>query len=463
MLATNDTIVAISTPPGRGGLGVVRISGPRAREIAAALVTRRTALEPRRATFTRLRTPGPAGDPASTARTAPGQGASAFDHVVLTSFPAPRSYTGQDVVEISAHGSPVILRGIVRAAIDAGARLARPGEFTLRAFLLGKVDLVQAEAVGDLIAAATPLQARVAFDQLQGTLTSRIAGIDADLFDLIARLEASLDFPDEGYHFIEPADVAQRIGAVIGHLDHLLADADRGRLIREGATVVISGRPNVGKSSIFNALAGAERAIVTEIAGTTRDLITEPLEIEGIAVMLVDTAGLREVLDVVEREGVSRAERARDVADLVLVVIDRSESPTDEDRRLLARTASMRRLVVANKSDLPAASTAREHAIEVSATTGAGLVDLRRAIGAALTGHDDLRDTAAVSNMRHVSHMRTARAALERARAAAAAATPEEFLLSDLHAARAHFDEIVGARTTDDVLRTIFERFCIGK
>src|SRR5688500_17172085 len=233
MFSTDDTIVAIATPPGRGGIGIVRLSGPAALHVASAVLSRRAPLEPRRATFTRVRCAEPS-------RSA--------DTVVVTSFPAPSSYTGQDVVEISAHGSPVVLRAIVGAAIDAGARLAQPGEFTLRAFLSGKLDLVQAEAVADLIAAATPLQARVAFDQLEGTLTRRITEIDAALFDLVAKLEASLDFPDEGYHFVEPTEVAQQIGAVVERLNSLLCDAGRGRMIREGATVVIVGRPNVGKS-----------------------------------------------------------------------------------------------------------------------------------------------------------------------------------------------------------------------
>jgi tRNA modification GTPase len=448
MFSPDDTIVAIATPPGRGGLGVIRISGPDALRIAGALITRHGPLEPRRATFTRVRS------------TQPSRSA---DTVVVTSFPAPHSYTGQDVVELSAHGSPVVLRDIVRAALDAGARLAQPGEFTLRAFLGGRIDLVQAEAVADLIAAATPLQARVAFDQLEGTLTRRIAEIDAVLFDLIARLEASLDFPDEGYHFIAPADIAQRIGAVIEQLAVLLGDADRGRMIREGATVVIAGRPNVGKSSLFNALSGSERAIVTDIPGTTRDLVTEPIDIEGVAVTLVDTAGARDAIDVVEREGVSRATRAREVADLILVVVDGSDALAADDEMLLGETAGQRRIVVANKSDRgPAGDMAG--ALRVSATRGDGLAELRRAMALELTGDETLHDTAIVSNMRHVALLEEARTHLQRAReAAATGATPEEFLLSDLQAARARFDEVVGTRTSDDVLRHIFERFCIGK
>jgi len=456
MFSPEDTIVAIATPAGRGGIGVVRLSGPRARDVTRAIVTRRTPFEPRRATFTRLRALNSSGASAEQAAGHP------LDHVVVTPFPAPHSYTGQDVVEISAHGSPVVLRAIVQAAIDAGARLAQPGEFTLRAFLGGKLDLVQAEAVGDLIAAATPLQARVAFDQLEGTLTARIATIDAELFDLMAKLEASLDFPDEGYHFIEPAEIADRIGCVVGALDRLLADARGGRMIREGATVVIAGRTNVGKSSLFNTLAGADRAIVTAIPGTTRDVITEPVDIEGLAITLIDTAGSREALDVVEREGVARGARAREVADLVVLVVDASQPLTSEDRMLLDQTSSRPRVIVANKSDLPPAG-AIDSSLRVSAKRGEGLAELRSAIVQALTQGEALRDTAVLTNVRHVTLLQDAREHLARAVEAARGGTPEEFLLADLQAARTRFDEIVGKRTTDDLLQHIFERFCIGK
>jgi tRNA modification GTPase len=464
-------VVAIATPAGRGGIGVVRISGPDAPRIAEVLLDREGALEPRRATFTRLVDREIADDNADGRRGGP-SGPPVSDEVVATFFPAPHSYTGQHVVEISAHGSPVVLEGVVRAAVDAGARLAQPGEFTLRAFLNGKRDLVQAEAVADLIAAATPLQARVAFDQLEGTLTRRIAAIDAELFDLIARLEASLDFPDEGYHFVQPSEVAEGVGRVVARIDTLLGEARRGRMIREGATVVIAGRTNVGKSSLFNMLAGTDRAIVTEIPGTTRDLVTERIDIGGLAVTIVDTAGARDTLDVVEREGVNRGSRATEVADLVLVVLDASEPLTGDDERLLGKTDRMRRLVVANKCDqetalvrsLEAAATKPKIDLQVSATTGEGIIELRDAIAAALTGTDHLRDTAAISNARHIALLERARADLVRARdAAGGEGAPEEFVLTDLQSARSRFDEIVGARTSEDVLAHIFERFCIGK
>jgi len=397
-------------------------------------------------------------------RSAGAQGvARTVDEVIATWFPAPHSYTGEHVVEVSAHGSPVILQAVVRSAIDAGARLARPGEFTFRAFLNGKLDLVQAEAVADLIAAATPLQAHVAFDQLEGSLTTQIQELDAELLDLIARLEGSLDFPDEGYHFIDPPDIARRVAAVIETLDTILCDATRGRMIRDGATVVIAGRPNVGKSSLFNALLGHARAIVTETPGTTRDLVTETVELEGLAVTLVDTAGLRGTTDRAEQEGVWRGVRAREVADLVVVVLDRGETPTEDDTRLLDETVAQRRLIVANKIDRVAAWE-RDGCQDVSATTGSGIDELRRAIVRALTGEERLRDTAAISNVRHARLLESARAHLDHARQAVSDAhASEEFVLVDLHAARMSLGEVVGAHTSDDVLRHIFEKFCIGK
>ena len=462
MFATDDTIVAIATPPGRGALGVVRLSGSQALDFAATFLERGGVLQPRHATFTRVQ--GETGE-------------AALDEVVATFFPAPHSYTGEHVVEITGHGSPVLLQAVLRRAIAAGARLAEPGEFTLRAFLNGKRDLIQSEAVADLIDAATPLQARVAFDQLEGTLTERIGALDARLFDLIARLEASLDFPDEGYHFVEPARAATDIGSVIAVLDDLLAGARAGRMIREGATAVIAGRPNVGKSSVFNRLAGAERAIVTPIPGTTRDLVTETTDVEGIAVTLVDTAGWRDTEDIIESEGVTRGTHARGIADLVLLVIDGSEPLTDADMRLLDETSGANRIVVLNKSDLAeqgspcdeavltaSDTAARTLQLRVSALSGDGFDLLRRTIASALVGDERLRDAAPISNTRHIALLEQCRASLDAARRAAEGANvPEEFLLIDLQAARMRLDEIVGRRTSEDVLRHIFERFCIGK
>ena len=435
MFSTSDTIVAIATPPGRGGIGVVRISGPGARAIAAALVSHASPLEPRHATLTTARNQvrqKPDTTDVPPANTMP---ADAIDQVVATFFPSPHSYTGDDVVELSAHGSPVILRAIVAAAIGAGARLAEPGEFTLRAFLNGRMDLLQAEAVADLVAAVTPLQARAAFDQLQGTLTDAIGEIDAALFDLIARLEASVDFPEEGYHFLEPGALAGALDGLRARTSALLASARRGRLVREGLQVAIVGRPNAGKSSLFNALAGAARAIVTDVPGTTRDLVTEVIDLNGLRVTLVDTAGLREPGDVVEAEGISRSKQAQRVADVIVVVLDRGEPLTEADFDIMAAASGRPRVVVANKADKPAAwradalAPAGCGAIEMSATTGEGLAALRDDLGRALAG-DVEPDRPAITSLRHEALVRRADEALGRARAAAladGASLSEEF------------------------------------
>lgn len=462
MFSTTDTIVAIATPPGRGGIGVVRVSGPYAHAIAQRLVTHNDAFEPRYATFTTVRLTSPGDDAPALA----GQGrrtpSNTIDHAIVTFFPAPHSYTGDEVVEISAHGSPVVLRAIVAAAIDAGARLAEPGEFTLRAFLNGRIDLMQAEAVADLIDAATPLQARAAFDQLEGTLTRAIGEMDAALFDLVARLEASVDFPEEGYHFVDPAAMTSAIEALRDRTSALLADARRGRLIREGLQVAIVGAPNVGKSSLFNALVGSARAIVTDVPGTTRDLLTEVVDLDGVRVTLVDTAGLRDTSDPIEVEGVSRSMQSVTVADLVLqVVVD----PVFAEAPLGRPARPSTRLVVWNKSDLRGDGDVRPDAISVSAITGAGLDELRRAIVDALGG-EVARDRPAITNVRHIALVQRAHDALTRARDAAAAAggaLSEEFVLADLQDARGAFEEITGRRAPEDVLAHIFEKFCIGK
>jgi tRNA modification GTPase len=568
MFSADDTIVAIATPLGRSGIGVVRISGSAAAGIAAALVGRSRPLQPRRATFARLATtaqflpqpPSSAGTSvlgrdlrpqqqppsaqatsvlasdlrpppqpplarrsgevdgceggssaatsvlASDLRPPPqpplagrsGQpldgceGRSAIvasacrpepeirgglrrpvlggvsDQVVITLFPGPQSYTGEDVVEISAHGSPVVLQGILHAAMAAGARLAEPGEFTLRAFLRGKLDLVQAEAVADLIDAVTPLQARAAFDQLEGTLTTTIREIESGLFDLMARLEASLDFPDEGYHFVAANAVASEIRVVRERVNLLLAQAARGRLIREGAQVAILGTPNVGKSSLFNALLNTRRAIVTAIPGTTRDLLTERADIRGFSVALVDTAGIRDSADVVEQEGVARAREAAAIADITLLVLDRSRPLGADDRALLSVTSSAHRVVVANKTDLPAAWTPDPawQAIDVSAMRGAGLDALIDRMATLLGAGEERRDQPLVTNVRHTALLEQSRDALDRALHAltvSASTISEEFILADLQDAAERLQEITGRRTTDDLLPHIFERFCIGK
>jgi tRNA modification GTPase len=460
MFSPADTIVAIATPAGRGGLGVVRLAGPDAVRVAMALVGRPTPFEPRRATFARI------------VETASEDPPRAVDQVVVTWFAAPNSYTGDDVVEISGHGSPLLLARIVDLAMRAGARLAEPGEFTFRAYLNNRLDLVQAEAIADIVDAVTPIQARAAMDQLEGTLTRTIGDIDRALFDLCARLDASLDFPDEGFHFITRDAAASEIARVRDQIARLLHEGNTGRIVREGRLVVIVGRPNAGKSSLFNALAGAARAIVTEIPGTTRDILTDVVDMEGIPVTLVDTAGIRATTDIIEAEGVARARQAMQVAALTLIVLDGSSPLTSDDRRLLA-DCGRGSLIAISKSDLPSVwglddldapnGGAIDGAMQVSALTGVGLAGLRRAIAAALVGCEALRDVPRITNLRHVELLGLSQVHLDAAATALETGATEELVLVDLNRARGTLEEITGRRTPDDVLTHIFARFCVGK
>ena len=467
---------------------MVRLSGPEAVAIACRLMGR-AALEPRHATYGHILDPtsSETGGGTDTADTPPEGAGSArarpLDQVVATWFAAPHSYTTEDVVEISAHGSPPLLLRIVEHAMAAGARLAQPGEFTYRAYLHGRIDLVQAEAVADLIDAVTPLQARAAMDQLEGTLTAAIGTTDQLLFDLAARLEASLDFPDEGFHFITPDETVAELDAADRTISSLLRDGRAGRLLREGAIVAIVGPTNAGKSSLFNALVGSARAIVTAVPGTTRDVLSERIDLDGFALTLVDTAGLRETADLIEAEGVRRAEQACGVAALTLLVLDGS-LPLDADAvRLIERTdapvtgpqdgrRASPRLIVASKCDLPRAwgpaalerlGVQPENVVPVSSLRGDGLAMLREHIVRALTDREAWRDPPAVSNVRHVDLLERVRAALGRARSALGSGATEEVVLVELGAARQALEAITGRRTPDDVLHHIFARFCIGK
>ncbi len=471
--STDDTIVAVATPPGRGGLGVVRLAGPAAHDIACALMHRPQPLVPRHATFARIRDLEPdhtrrAAGPSARLPDGLEPGDRVIDQVVITWFAAPHSYTGDDVVEISGHGSPVLLGRIVELAMACGARLAEPGEFTLRAHLNGRLDLVQAEAVADLVNAVTPVQARTAMDQLEGTLTAVLSRIDAGLFDLSARLEASLDFPDEGFHFITRDDAIGGLTGIAEELAVLCRSGRAGRVVREGRLVVITGRPNAGKSSVFNTLVGSGRAIVTEIAGTTRDMVTELVDIGGVPVTLVDTAGLREATDAIEAEGVARAREASRVAALNIVVIDGAAPLADEDHRLVQSAGPL--LVLVNKGDLRPAWPIEALAIPagvawhvVSAVDGRGFDDARAAIVTSLTGREALRDVPAISNVRHLALAERAHDVVIGVRDALAEGATEELALADLRDARHALEEITGRRTAEDLLHHIFGTFCIGK
>ena len=462
MFAVDDTIVAISTPTGRGGIGVVRISGSSATGTVRTILKHQAPLEPRRATVTEVIS---------------GTSGQSLDQVVVTFFPGPASYTGEDVVEISAHGSPVMLRQIVTEAVQAGSRLAEPGEFTLRAFLNGRIDLVQAEAVGDLINSVTPLQARVAFDQLEGTVTTCISEIEKSLFELVAKLEASVDFPDEGYHFFNSKELANTIHRLVQQTERLLADADRGRLVREGAQVVIIGKPNAGKSTLFNRSLGTSRAIVTDVAGTTRDFLTETLELDGIPITLVDTAGIRSTEDVIESEGMKRARLALSVARLAILVFDSSSPFEEEDRALIEETQEVDRVLLINKIDLAPQWTEadrrgengwkleRDRIVSLSLldTDGDPSMEVRRAVTELLLADDERRDVPAITNLRHIELLTNVSKAFQRAATVAADHAPEELVLADLCEARELLEEVTGKRTPEDVLNKIFAEFCIGK
>jgi tRNA modification GTPase len=449
-LNLQDTITAISTPSGRGGIGVVRLSGPQARAIAQSILRFRKAPQwvAWRAMLAELIDAG----------------GSSVDQVVATFFEQPHSYTGEDVVEISCHGSPVVLRFCVERACSAGARPAEPGEFTLRGFMNGRIDLPQAEAVRDLIESTTIYQAQVAAQQAEGSVSRRIAPLKQQLLDLIALLEAGIDFAEDDVSVASAEEIIRRIDPVAGGISQLIASFAYGKLVHSGFMLAVVGRPNVGKSSLFNRLIEQERAIVTEIPGTTRDMVSETAAIEGIPVRFVDTAGIRESTDLVETLGVAKSLEAIADADLTLVVVDASTPLGDEDLALIRRARERgRSLVVANKCDLAAAGSLEFDAVRVSALTGQGIDGLRRRIADAITPGEVERESGFITSIRHEGLLRDALAALEKGRSAALEGIPHEMLLLDFYAALQAVDAITGATTADDILNRIFSTFCIGK
>ena len=530
----DDTIVAIATPLGRGGIGVVRLAGPQARAIAALMLRMTRPLEAGRAvrcdliepcevqagtsSETSAETSGAAGgatslrspEPSAAAQgrlpnasvptcSEPRSAASAnrIDEVVVTFFAAPHSYTTDDIVEISAHGSPVVLRHIVHLLLAGGARLAEPGEFTMRAFLHGRLDLTQAEAVRDLIDSQTLFQAKVAAQQLEGALSNRLKPIKRTLIELIALLEAGIDFADDDVSVAPDAAILDRIAQVRGPLLQLAGSFTYGKIVHEGLTLAIVGRPNVGKSSLFNRLVERERAIVTAQPGTTRDLVSETVAIGGIPVKLVDTAGIRRALDEAESMGIKKSMEALADADLVLVVIDKTQAPCDEDRELLSQVQGRPVIVVENKSDLMSTNgynlggdgqrpslrpgfrpvlrsgggagadgeepdSARR--IATSALTGDGVAALRAAILDHITGGSTSRvESGFLTSVRHQKLVNDALVALDAAADAVRLRVPHEMLLLDLYGALRPLDEVTGATTSDDILNLIFGTFCIGK
>jgi len=451
----DDTIVAIATPPGRGAIGVVRLAGSDARAIAAPMLRLKHEFEPGRAVFGEL-------------IDAREKGASTrIDEAVVTYFQKPHSYTTDDIVEISAHGSPVILQHIVELALAAGARLAEPGEFTMRAFLNGRLDLTQAEAVRDLIESQTLFQAKVAAQQLEGALSNRLKPIKQRLVDLIAVLEAGIDFAEDDISIAPDAVILDGIGEVRAPLEALAETFAYGKIVHEGLTLAIVGRPNVGKSSLFNRLVESERAIVTAQPGTTRDLVSETVAIGGIPLKLVDTAGIRKALDEAESIGIKKSMEALSDADLVLVVLDASAPVSDEDCELLKQVEGRVAIIVANKSDARSsqfsALGSQLQIVETSALTGAGIPELRAAILQKVGGDGAQFESGLLTNARHRKLIDDSLAALDAATKAVASHVPHEMLLMDLYNSLRPLDEITGATTTDDILNLIFGKFCIGK
>jgi len=467
----DDTIVAIATPPGRGGIGVVRIAGPEATNIALPMLRLKHELEPGRAVFGELIEPSGAGAPARKNESA------RIDEVVVTYFAKPHSYTTDDIVEISAHGSPVVLHHVVELALARGARLAEPGEFTMRAFLNGRIDLTQAEAVRDLIDSQTLYQAKVAAQQLEGALSRRLQPIKQKLVELVAVLEAGIDFAEDDVSVMPGDQILLRISAIRSPLEELAASFAFGKIVHEGFTLAIVGRPNVGKSSLFNCLVERERAIVTASPGTTRDLVTETVAIGGIPVKLVDTAGIRRALDEAESIGIRKSMEALADADLVLVVLDASQPIAAEDEELLKQVEERSAIVVENKCDLipenagadvltcpTKASSAEAARVRTSAVKGVGIAELRSQILGHIGGDSGAQQEAGfLTNLRHEKLIQASIKALADATAAVHNHIPHEMLLLDLYNALRPLDEMTGATTTDDILNLIFSTFCIGK
>ena len=433
---TRDTIAAVATPSGRGGIGVVRVSGPLASSIAKNIIGRLP--EPRMAAHATFR--DARGEP--------------IDEGIALYFPAPHSYTGEAVLELQGHGGALVMQAVLSACLDAGARLAEPGEFTRRAFLEGKLDLAQAEAVADLIDAASREAARSALRSLSGEFSGAVRALQAQLVELRALTEAMLDFPEEEVDTLHRDDAMSRLRAVSAALDEVLGKSRQGSLLRSGIHVVLAGRPNVGKSSLLNRLAGEERAIVTPVPGTTRDALREPVQIDGVPLVLVDTAGLHVSADLVERLGIERTHRELERADVVIAVHEAGQPGRDLENL----PAGVPIVEVHNKVDLAPCFTPPPGAIALSAKTGQGLEGLRKAILEA-AGWSSSGEPVFLARERHLRALHRARQHLE-----AAQNEPRwELFAEELRLAHRALGELTGEFSADDLLGEIFSRFCIGK
>lgn len=449
MTALNETIAAIATPPGRGGVGIVRVSGPAARQVAERLLGHCPA--PRHASY-------------GVFRDLEGQ---VLDEGIALFFANPHSFTGEDVLELQGHGGPVVLDGVLSAALAAGARPARPGEFSERAFLNGKLDLAQAEAVADLIEAGSREAARLALRSLQGAFSARIQALVDGLTALRTYVEASIDFSDEDIDFLSEGGVDERLAALSAQLAAVREAARQGAVMREGITVVIAGLPNAGKSSLLNVLSGREAAIVTEVPGTTRDVLREQISIDGVPLHVVDTAGLRESADRVEQEGIRRAWQELEKADRILLVVDDAIGVTDAERAILTRLPHIPVTVVRNKIDLSGQTPAVLEGplgseVRLSARSGAGLDGLRSHLKHSV-GWRDSTEGLFTARRRHLDALDRAAAHLARGAQVLRDFRAGELLAEELRLAQQALGEITGEVTSDDLLGRIFSSFCIGK
>jgi len=454
-----DTIVALATPLGRSGIGVIRLSGPDSLSIARTLANKNDSFIPRVAHLTELVYPA---------------SSETIDDTLVTFFKAPHSFTGEDVVEISCHGSPIVLRQVIDICLARGARLAEPGEFSLRALANGRMDLAEAEAVRDLIDAQTVTAARQAVRQLRGEFSHELKPLKDDLLDVIVVLESALEFVEDDLPETQAASIGAKLESIREKLDNIALTYKAGHLIREGLRVAIVGRPNVGKSSLFNALLGSDRAIVTEIAGTTRDQLHEKLTIGDIPISLIDTAGLRETSDTVETIGVERSRRAMADADIVIVLLDVSETITDADREIMSGVSELQHLVAINKIDKVSESLIRSlgelrsefpdsDAVAVSAKTGEGLDALKNAIVQPFRSLEGSATGFLVSDARHHDRLLRAASDIDQSINSLTNKMSEEIVLIGLHNALRSLGQITGETTTEDMLTRIFSTFCIGK
>jgi len=450
-MTRTDTIVAAATPPGRGGVGIVRISGPKTPELAAILVGELPA--PRRATFARF----------LDARQDP------IDAGLALFFPAPHSYTGEHVLELHGHGGPLVMEALVGRALELGARRAHPGEFTQRAFLNDKLDLAQAEAIADMIDAGSRAAARAAMRSLQGEFSAMVRGLTDAVIELRTYVEAAIDFPEEEIDFLADRELTERFEGVRDHFTGVLASARQGRLLREGMVVVIAGRPNAGKSSLLNRLAGYDAAIVTPVPGTTRDVVRERIHLDGMPLHVLDTAGLRQGGDVVEEEGIRRAQAEMQRADRVLFVIDVLEDPQGaavrEERARLPADVPV--TLVFNKCDLAVGLPVADEVggpprFMISALTGAGLPELRDHLKACM-GYQSVDGGAISARKRHLEALSFARERTEEASRLLTERRAGELVAEELRAAQQALNEITGEFTSEDLLGRIFAGFCIGK